>query len=350
VQGRAQLPLELALALDDLQTQSPLYRPSAFWEDAAKGIVTEICELGIERFRSFPLALKFFVPTFGPPGSGLARDEAERLRAAAREFGRKAQLVVEHSVDGRLAAQADYRVVAAADDPSRVPYLHRFSESSVGQPIEHFELDGRMFSRSSLHYLLGLVLLKKHIGAHVPRRILEIGGGFGTLGEILAQSGIDDLRYVDVDIPPISYIAQYYLSQVLGAERVATYAQTRERTAIAIDSLPTVSVLATWQIEKLVGSIDLFVNFISFQEMEPDIVRNYLSHVNRLEAAWLLLRNLREGQRVRTQHHYGVETPIRSDDYLEMLPGYELVERNVLPFGFETVDGFHSELLLLRRR
>jgi putative sugar O-methyltransferase len=228
--------------------------------------------------------------------------------------------------------------------------LHEFSESTFGKPIEHFELGGRRFSRSSLHYSLGLTLLKKHLGNEVPRRVLEIGGGFGTLGEILAQSGIDDLRYIDVDIPPISFIAQCYLQHVLGEERVATYAQSRERSSIEIDSLPTASVLPAWQIEKLVPSIDLFVNFISFQEMEPHIVRNYLSHVRRLGAKLILLRNLREGQRLASQHAYGVETPIRSDDYLEMLPEYELVERSVLPFGFETVDGFHSELQLLRQR
>jgi len=92
------------------------------------------------------------------------------------------------------------------------------------------------------------------------------------------------------------------------------------------------------------------VNFISFQEMEPHIVRNYLGHVARLGARWVLLRNLREGKQRRQQGWLGVDHPILGDDYLAMLPAYELVERNVLPFGYRTVDNFHSELLLLRRK
>jgi len=93
--------------------------------------------------------------------------------------------------------------------------------------------------------------------------------------------------------------------------------------------------------------VDLFVNFISFQEMEPQIVKNYLGHVSRLGTRWVLLRNIREGQVVwKDGSSFGVD--IQSDDYLAMLPGYELVERNVLPFGYRTVDGYHSELLLLR--
>jgi len=34
---------------------------------------------------------------------------------------------------------------------------------------------------------------------------------------------------------------------------------------------------------------------------------------------------------------------------LAMLPNYTLIDRNVHPFGFETVDGFHSELMLFKR-
>jgi putative sugar O-methyltransferase len=217
--------------------------------------------------------------------------------------------------------------------------------------VEQFEFEGRRFSRSSLNYLLGLALLKKHLGEQALGTVLEIGGGFGTLGEILASSGVDGQRYIDIDIPPTSFVAQAYLTQVLGAPNVASYAQTRDLPAIDIQKLPQASVLCSWQIEKLRGTVDLFVNFISFQEMEPAVVANYLEQVSRLKARWILLRNMREGKQIRTgPGSVGVETPIRSDDYLAMLPGYELAERNVLPFGYRTVDGFHSELLLLRCR
>ena len=249
-----------------------------------------------------------------------------------------------------MSALADYRVLQAADDPSRLPHLHTFSESKVGEPVERFEFDGRYFSRSSLNYLLGLALLKKHLNGDMPRTVLEIGGGFGTLGEVLSSAGIDNMRYIDIDIPPTSFVAQHYLSEVLGKHCVATFAQTSAMNSIEINALPQAAVLCSWQIEKLQGQVDLFVNFISFQEMEPHIVRNYLGHVIRLGARWVLLRNMREGKNLRRGGWVGVETPILGDDYLAMLPGYELVDRNVLPFGYQTVDGFHSELLLLRKK
>ena len=54
-----------------------------------------------------------------------------------------------------------------------------------------------------------------------------------------------------------------------------------------------------WQIEKLKGKIDLFVNFISFQEMEPEVVKNYLLKVINLKPKYILLRNLREGKQIK---------------------------------------------------
>jgi putative sugar O-methyltransferase len=343
---------ELTRARSDMQDQNELYRPTAFWDDASSRIVTELSEHGVEVFRSLSTMLAFFVPTYGIPGGGFSEVQAGGLLGwigSKYPQESKPQLALEQFLKGETSALSDYRVLLAADDLGSPPYLHNFSESVVGSPVEQFEFDGRNYSRSSLNYLLGLVLLKKHLGGDVPRTVLEIGGGFGTLGEILASSGIDDMHYIDIDIPPTSFVAQYYLGEVLGKENVATYAQTADKATIGINTLPQAAVLSAWQIEKLQGQVDLFVNFISFQEMEPHIVKNYLKHVDRLQSRWVLLRNMREGKQIRRDGGVGVDTPILGDDYLTMLPGYELVERSVFPFGYRTVDDFHSELLLLKR-
>lgn len=344
---------DLNLAREDMKSQDALYKPSSFWDAASDRIVTEICAAGIQHFRALPTALGFFVPTYGSPGNGFKKDHRSRVLdffESDLAGGVKPHLALSQFFSGYSWALADFRVLLASDDPQKLPHLHTFSESTVGLPVEQFEFDDRKFSRSSLNYLLGLALLKKHLNGDVPRTVLEIGGGFGTLGEVLSYSGIKDIRYIDIDIPPTSYIAQHYLSEVLGVDNVATYAQTAAMSSIDIDVLPQASVLCSWQIEKLQGQVDLFVNFISFQEMEPDIVRNYLGHVSRLGARWVLLRNMREGKQQRKDNVVGVDTPLRSDDYLAMLDRYDLVERNVHPFGYHTVDGFNSELLLLRRR
>lgn len=344
---------ELSLARDEMKSQSEFYRPTAFWSEASSTITNEILSIGVECFRSLPGVLGFFVPTYGCPGSGYTVQQSDELIEWFSDkypLAYKPQMALKIFLDGEMSALSDYRVLLASNEVAQIPHLHEFSESKVGQPIEQFEFDGRRFSRSSLNYLLGLAMLKKHLDGDVPSTVLEIGGGFGSLGEVLASANIENIRYIDVDIPPTSFVAQYYLSEVLGYENVATYEQTRHLTTIEIDSLPMASVLCSWQIEKIQGKVDLFVNFISFQEMEPHIVRNYVEHVIRLEARWILLRNIREGKQVRNdKDSVGVEIPILTNDYIGMLTGYELIERNVFPYGYLTVDGFHSELLLFRR-
>ena len=107
--------------------------------------------------------------------------------------------------------------------------MHKFTESKIGRPLEQFNFENKLFSRSSLNYLLGLVFLKKNIQKFKAKTFLEIGGGFGTLGEILYQSEIKGLKYINIDIPPISLVSEYYLTKNFGTKNVDSYFQNRKR-------------------------------------------------------------------------------------------------------------------------
>lgn len=345
--GSIEAELELAMAAS--LEQDKLYRPTSFWAQATREIADELHREGMENFRHLPKPLFYFVPTYGMPGNCLTPETDDAVRRLVSSEP-KQSLSMEGFLSGRGEAFADFRVFRAADDDGVWPPLRTFSESAIGNPGEQFTFEGQRFSRSSLNYLLGLCLLKRHLRDERIRTVLEIGGGFGSLGEILASAGDPSLRYLDLDIPPGCVVAQYYLSRVFGAGNVATFGQTGGQSALDIDSLPPLATLCNWQIESLRGQVDLFVNFVSFQEMEPAVVGNYLEHVARLGTRWILLRNLREGKQVRTASSVGVDEPILSSDYPTMLPGYELIDSNVIPFGHLKIDGYHSELLLFRRK
>ena len=337
-----------------MQQQNVLYRPSVFWSEASLELVKEFDALGIENFRQLTSSLLFFVPTYGLPGNALSPEIVQQIETALEQVNatKKQQDIVKQFTSGYTTALADYRVFMAANSIQKYSEntsdLRQFSESQVGNPIEQFEFDGRFYSRSALNYLLGLSFLQRYVPLQTINTVLEIGGGFGTLGEIVLKT-FKNAQYIDVDIPPTSMASEYYLQQVFGADQVSTYQDAAELTDIPISSLQQASVLNSWQIEQLSGNIDLFVNFISFQEMEPEIVQNYLEQVKRLNAKWLLLRNMREGKQLRSQHRFGVETPILNEDYIRMLGGYELVDSNVMPFGYKTVDHFHSEILIFKQ-
>lgn len=349
---------ELEIAMEDLTEQDPLFQPTTFWRGASAEIAASLLAQGVDDFRANSQCLGFFVPNYGAPTSGISIEEQDKLIEVFRHrnpAAGKSILALQQMLSGRSAALADLRVLQAADDPRHLPYLHNFTESIWGAPIEQHLIGEQRYSRSSLNYLLGLVILKKYMSREVPsepypRTVLEIGGGFGTLGEILSQSGLSDWRYIDIDIPPTATVAEWYLRQAVGGDKVLGYSQTRNIDMLQLSNLPLISVLMPWQLPRLKGAIELFVNFISFQEMEPTVVSNYLSLVSNLAPRWVLLRNLREGkQRRQNRDSAGVEEPILGDDYATMLPAYALVERGAMPFGYMTTDGFHSELLLFRR-
>lgn len=335
-----------------LALQSQLYQPGVFWQEASKDMVEDLAKNGIENFRRLSSSLSYFVPTYGFPGNALSETTVRSLKdwLAAEQLSQKQSDYLNQLVTGYSAALADYRTLAASEYAvEQRPNLLSFSESQVGDPIEHFNIEAKCYSRSALNYLLGLSFLKKHLDLTTCKRVMEIGGGFGTLGEILHKT-LPESQYIDIDIPPTLCCSTHYLTQIVGEDKVSTYQEVSQNASIELDQLKPMTVLPSWTIEQLQGKIDLFVNFISFQEMEPDIVQNYLYHVTRLQADWVLLRNMREGKQLRSQHRVGVNKPIFSEDYAQMLPDYELIEKNVIPFGFKTVDGFHSELMLFKRR
>lgn len=343
---------ECEALMNELQEQPSLYCPGVFWHEASKEMLADIAKNGVASFRRLESSLMFFVPTYGFPGNALSQQTMQSLQdwLSAQSLGSKQTGYIEQFSSGYSAALADYRTLAASEYGSNVtPNLMQFSESQFGEPIEQFEIEGSRYSRSALNYLLGLAFLKKHIDLTTCKTVMEIGGGFGTFGEILHQT-LPHVQYIDIDIPPTLCCSTYYLQLVVGQDNLSTYSSVYSKADIKINQLSKVSVLPSWVIERLQGKIDLFVNFISFQEMEPEIVKNYLHHVDRLRADWVLLRNMREGKQLRSQHRFGVDKPIFSEDYERMLPNYELIEKNVIPYGFKTVDGFHSELMLFKRR
>lgn len=331
--------------------QSELYAPTAFWREASQELEQDLVADRISRFRGLPLPQGFFVPTYGPPGNGLSASQIESLEELKTDATHKQEAIISNWVSGRTQADADFRVFSAAAAKS-APHLLEFSESSVGDPSEHFEFDGKMHSRSSLNYLLGLSFLAQYADLRDITSVVEIGGGFGSLGEIVATTATGcDFHYVDFDIPPTCFFAEYYLKRaVSGGEVLGPEAGVSRGGQLHLRDLPPISVLANWQIEDFHAEIDLFVNFISFQEMEPVVVENYLRHVARLRPRWVLLRNLREGQKtLSAENSVGVQEPVRGDFYAKNLPSYRLVAQDANVFGFKTADGFHSELSVFER-
>ena len=327
------------------------YEPGIFWEAALKKIEHEFNEHGICKFRSNEVNLSFFVPTYGCPGNGFSTKIINKLYSSLKkDLSYKQKRSLENKFSGYDHALSDYRAFKIANVANDPLGLLKFSESKVGKPIEHFEFERNWFSRSSLNYLLGISFLISVDPNFKPKRILEIGGGFGSLSEIFAKSNFKQFKYLGLDLPIMATIAKEYISNCFKESSEVSVTDYILNKKFTFDDLEKISFLPNWRIEELHGSIDLFVNFISFQEMEPHIVKNYISHVQRLSPKWVLLRNMREGKQLASSSSVGVKKQITTENYLEYFSDYKLIKSSILEYGFETVDGFNSELLALKKK
>ena len=335
--------------LSEAEQQKEIYKATTFWETAIEPILRDISKHGVENFRQWNSALTYFVPTYGFPGNSLPQDTYLKIKELVSEAATSKQKnTITNFVDGRNQALSDFRVAKAILQKNAPEIFLNYSESSVGNPIEQFTFEGRKYSRSSLNYLLGLAALSQYEDLTNINKVLEIGGGFGSLGEILFTSN-DDLKYCNLDIPPTCVAAEYFLDQVVQKKCVRNFDSKASKVDFNQDDW-SVSVLPNWNIENICGDIDLFVNYISFQEMEPNVVENYLDHVARLNPKWILIRHIREGKEKKTSTNpIGVNNPVMPEDYERYLTGYQTVLQDCTLFGYETPDFFHSDVLILKR-
>jgi len=200
--------------------------------------------------------------------------------------------------------------------------------------------------------LRGLTFLKNSVDTNGIENVLEIGGGYGALGEILLTSDSTSF-YVNIDIPPVAAVSSYYLTQLFGKDQVLTYDQSKDWKEIDIKRIKEThrcAVFCPWQLPKITGEFDLFVNFISFQEMEPDVVENYISCVKPLTTKFVLLRNSRSGKpKATNQKSIGVFEPTTTDRMITMFQTFKVVKRDHTVYGDFSKD-FISELICLSRK
>ncbi|MEO1059469.1 MAG: putative sugar O-methyltransferase, partial [Actinomycetota bacterium] len=153
--------------------------------------------------------------------------------------------------------------------------------------------------------------------------------------------------------PPVAAVATYYLSELFGEDRVWSYLDHRNDEAIDLDAARqryTAVVLCPWQLPRVTGSVDLFVNMMSFQEMEPDVVANYIDLVSPRTRRFVVLRNSVTGKPRSEAGRLGVDEPVRDDDAIDAFREFEVLARDSFVHGEESPDrSFRSEVAVLAR-
>ena len=260
----AALMLEM---LADAQKAPAIFSPGPYWKPHAELMIELVERYGIENFRTVPdKALIAFATgnQFKPPPT-----RALKLINALQRIpgiGRIAHSLARSVATGyaRSRSEANYKLhVVFALLQEIAPDLAELQESRIGNP-PLFSIYGRSFSEMFLLKLLEIALLRRHVDFEKLGSVVEVGGSYGLVGEILRKR-YPAIRYTLVDLAPVSGFAQYYLSNVFPGE-VAGY---REKADAPI------RIRCAHQLPEISGHFDLFINVASFQEMSPEQVTMY---------------------------------------------------------------------------
>ncbi len=197
--------------------------------------------------------------------------------------------------------------------------------SLYGNPEDIVNINGNYWSLMHLQYCVILADFLTFSPINDGDVVLELGTGMGRNVEVMAHLFPKSTFFV-VDIPPQLYVANQYLQSVFGS-RVVTYQDAVELFPDDNNSLPEglrgkIIILPTWRMpawSKL--KLDLFWNSASFQEMEPDVVKNYLQLACSMSPGWIYINALPHGNYWREWKPGvgGTKLPVKDDIYFDTL-------------------------------
>ena len=152
-------------------------------------------------------------------------------------------------------------------------------------------MDGKNYTTAVMYYYLRYAYNCRYFDFDGGKTIVELGGGSGKQAEVVKKLH-PTVTYLLMDIPPQLYVCEQYLKTAF-PDGVVSYRETRQWTNLNELRPGYVHILPNWKLPLISSSnIDLFWNAASFQEMEPEVVENYLKLVGNSTAAIYLQQNM----------------------------------------------------------
>lgn len=140
-----------------------------------------------------------------------------------------------------------------------------------------------------------------------PKIVLDLGSGWGRIGHVLKTMN-PKIVYVACDIPESLYVAQQNLPKRLPAEVVHPYSKNREIQRFTRQLLADeggVRFCGAQHLDRFDdGSVDVFLNAFSFQEMTMLQVSEYFDIIDRVAKGGLFYNQQRLAGDVMTRENY----------------------------------------------
>lgn len=319
--------------IEEMERSPALYRPSQHWAALnAEHLGTLLSPDGFAHFKRtlndsyFQFGLYAFPRAIA--GLGARWIPTRDLSVLRARFEGRTSVKYGPLLARAIALYAD--AVAALPGGER---LWELNEPALGDPMM-VRWGRRRTTQDLAHSVEEIVAIANGLPSVRFERVAELGAGYGRVAWAWARL-MPETQYFVIDIPPALYVAQRYLTTVLGdiqAFRFRPFTNFAD-VAAEIERSRLVFLLPS-QLELLPDRyLDLVLTISSLHEMRRDQISNYLRLIDAKCARafylkqWRRWRNARDGIEV-TQDDYGmspswnrvfVRSPLLPREFFEAL-------------------------------
>jgi putative sugar O-methyltransferase len=325
--------------MEDSSVADTLYKPTNYWIVYEKMFLPELLKKGLHDFRR---RRKSILESFGATDTVLRAELTTKiniklihriLKIINSILNRNLilQLKISPSFDMKGITSYFYKEVNNKFKLVNLD-LKKCPTSLYGNPEDIITVDNRYYSFTHLTYCSMLADAARHMNFNDGMAICELGGGMGRNAEIIANI-FPNATIILIDIPLQLYVTNQYLHTVFGERVISYHRAIRLNPGNGEKFRQTIKgkiiVLPTWIMPKWSDiKVDIFWNSASFQEMEPDVVENYLEIVKKMSPKYIYINALPTGNYWGSwlEGRGGTKEPVKDSYYMKAFNGlYKLI-------------------------
>jgi putative sugar O-methyltransferase len=289
----------------ELESDDPIFLPSAFWQDL-NSKNTRMLELeGLANFKR-TVSQNYFNWLIADPNHILTRHAFQQWRrhpnflplfSSLKETNQLRFTTGDDRVEMRCFQRHMYRLYVCfvwtiMTGLDRRNLRKRIKEPLVGNPFR-VKYWGRLLSQDLATSIIECNAIADLLKDTPKPRLAEIGAGYGRVAHTFLNTMPG--QYFIFDIPPALGVAQWYLEQTLGPDRVFKFRHFDrfEDVQAEIERASTV-ILTPNQIRKFPdGYFDVMLTISSLPEMRQDQVDMFLSEFQRLSKGHIFIKQFK---------------------------------------------------------
>ncbi len=323
----------LELMVSDSSSADSLFKTTNYWLNYQNVFLPELRSLGLRDFRRRrnSILYSFGAVDFAPLSFPLDNSIKGIYLKLAR-FNFKTTIKLKKFL-GRIKSDDVnlflYEMAKSYGLKCGAQPLDNLEASLVGNPESYFSVDGKIRTYLLLTYYVQYAYCCRFMNFNKINSMMEIGSGCGKQIEVIKKLHPHITFYI-FDIPPQLYVCEQYLSAIF-PDSVVSYRETRNMTRIPEEKAGKIFIFNNWKLPQITNlDYDLFWNSTSFQEMEPEVVANYLKYVNQQAKKYVFLHETMAGLGI-TKHpgEQGVFNKTVLDDYKKGLNNFMLKDLSI---------------------